>query len=210
MLNPYPCSALVQDKIVGVRRLRAAGIPIPRSWCTGDMSLLRAVVEERPLIIKPHRGHRGAGVQVVRTPQELAAAVPPETAVIVQEYIEGTGLDLKVYIVGEDVFAVRKPFSPTSYTRPGGPCPVSREVRRIALACGRVFGLGLYGVDMIESTDGPVVVDVNSFPGYKGVANVAPLIANYIADYARGRVPLALPSAPERPDAERRELRTAT
>jgi MFS family permease len=46
---------------------------------------------------------------------------------------------------------------------------------------------------VIESRDGPVVVDVNYFPGYKGVPDVAPLIATYIEDYAIGRHRLALP-----------------
>ena len=80
-----------------------------------------------------------------------------------------------------------KPFSETSFTQPGRPCPVSEEVREIALRCGRVFGLGLFGLDLIEGPDGPVVVDVNYFPGYKGVPEAAPLIADYITDYARGK-----------------------
>jgi ribosomal protein S6--L-glutamate ligase len=63
---------------------------------------------------------------------------------------------------------------------------VSEEVREIALRCGRLFGLGLYGVDLVEGPDGPVVVDVNYFPSYIGVEEAAPLIAAYIADYARG------------------------
>jgi ribosomal protein S6--L-glutamate ligase len=204
VLNPYPCSALVQDKIAAARRLRAAGIPSPRCWSTGDMTLLRAVVEERPLIIKPYRGHRGAGIHIVRSPRDLTTVPPPQTAVIVQEYVEGSGQDLKAYVVGDDVFAVRKPFSHSSYSQPGKPCPVSDEVCRIALRCGRLFGLGLFGVDMIESPDGPMVVDINSFPGYKGVPNVAPLIADYIADFARGQLLLALPAVPERSAPERR------
>jgi glutathione synthase/RimK-type ligase-like ATP-grasp enzyme len=86
---------------------------------------------------------------------------------------------------------------------------VSEEVRRIALCCGRVFGLGLFGVDIIEGPDGPVIVDVNSFPGYKGVPNAAPLIADYIADHARGLLPLALPAVQEG-SAERRPARVPT
>ena len=64
------------------------------------------------------------------------------------------------------------------------PSPVSAEVRRIALRCGEVSGLGLYGLDMIEGLDGPVVVDLNYFPSYRGVPDAAPLIADYIETYA--------------------------
>jgi ribosomal protein S6--L-glutamate ligase len=95
--------------------------------------------------------------------------------------------------VGEQVFAVRKPFSASSFTQPGRPCAVSSKVRDIALRCGRAMGLGLYGIDMIESEDGPIVVDLNYFPGYKGVPAAAPLIADYVAGYARGRHKLAPP-----------------
>jgi ribosomal protein S6--L-glutamate ligase len=194
LLNPYRSCLATQDKIVAARRLRAAGVPIPRTWVTGDLSLLRPVVEERPLMVKPHRGHRGVGIAVVRTSAELAALRPPETPLLVQEFVEGGGEDLKLYVVGEQVFAVRKPFSAMSFTHAGRPAPVDAELRDIARTCGRALGLGLYGLDVIESTAGPVVVDVNTFPGYKGVPGAAPLIADYVEAYGQGTVELDLPA----------------
>jgi ribosomal protein S6--L-glutamate ligase len=193
LLNPYASCITTQDKIVASRRLRAAGVPTPRSWVTGDLSLLEPIVEETPLIMKPCRGHRGAGISIVRNASELAALPPPAEPMLVQEHVSGSGEDVKVYVVGDDVFAVRKEFSPTSFTRPGRPCAVDEELRRIAVACGHVLGLGLYGLDVLETDAGPVVVDVNYFPGYKGVPDVAPLIADYIDDYAEGRRVLELP-----------------
>jgi ribosomal protein S6--L-glutamate ligase len=193
LLNPYLSCITTQDKIIASRRLRATGVPTPRSWVTGDLSLMRSIVEEMPLIIKPYRGHRGAGIHIVHNPRELAAVPPPEQLMLIQEYIPGNGEDLKVYVVGDEVFAVRKPFSATSFTQPGRPCPVSDEIREIARRCGQAFGLSLYGLDIIEGKDGPMVVDLNYFPGYKGVPNIGPLIAAYIEDYARGRFSLELP-----------------
>jgi len=132
------------------------------------------------------------GIHIVRDPDELDA-ITPEGPVLVQEYVQGSGEDLKVYVVGEEVFAVRKAFSATSFTQPGRACAVDPEVREIALRCGKAFGLGLYGLDFIESAHGPVVVDLNFFPGYKGVRNIAPLIAEYIEAYAHGRQCQPLP-----------------
>jgi len=194
LLNPYLCCIATQNKIVTSQRLRAAGIPTPHCWVTDDLALLRPIVETRPLIIKPYLGHRGAGIHIVHNPDELAAVPPPENAVLIQEYVQGRGEDLKVYVIGEKVFAVRKRFSTDSFTIPGRPCPVSAEVHEIAWRCGQAFGLGLYGMDMIETPQGPVVVDLNYFPGYKGVPNAAPLIADYIEDYARERISLKLPA----------------
>jgi ribosomal protein S6--L-glutamate ligase len=197
LLNPYASCVTTQDKIVASRRLRVGGVPVPRSWVTGELTLLAPLAEETPLIVKPHRGHRGAGISIVRNASELAALELPATPVLIQEYVEGSGEDVKVYVVGDEVFAVRKEFSPTSFTRPGRFCPVSAEVREIALACGRILGLGLYGLDILDTEAGPVVVDVNYFPGYKGIPDVAPVIADYIEDYALGRQRLELPSLDE-------------
>jgi ribosomal protein S6--L-glutamate ligase len=217
LLNPYANCALTQNKIVTAHLLRAAGVPTPRSWVTGNLTFLEDVVEERPLVIKPYLGHRGAGLRIVRNPTELAAVPAPEHPVLVQEFIEGSREDLKIYVVGQQVFGVRKPFSSDSFTQPGRPCAVSPEVRAIALRCGQVFGLGLYGLDIVESANGPWVVDLNTFPGYKGVPGIAPLIADYIARVATGQVHLpraALPPAlavPERPERLRKSrLRHAT
>jgi ribosomal protein S6--L-glutamate ligase len=187
LLNPYPSCVATQNKIVASHLLKSAGVPIPDCWVTGDLSLLAPIVRERPVILKPYLGHRGRGLQIVRRIEELATIAPPENPVFVQEYIEGTGEDLKVYVVGEEVFAVRKAFSPLSFTQPGRPAAVSPEVRAIALRCGQAFGLGLYGLDLIETVDGVWVVDLNTFPGYKGVPDVAPRIADYIEGYATGK-----------------------
>jgi ribosomal protein S6--L-glutamate ligase len=197
-LNPYRSWAATQDKLVACRYLRAAGVPAPRCWLTADLSLLAGVVDDTPLVVKPHRGHRGAGVRLVRDAAELAAVELGTDPVIVQEHVPGPGEDLKVYVVGDEVFAVRKPFSATSFTRPGRPCAVDGGLAEIARRCGRALGLGLYGLDVIDSADGPVVVDVNYFPGYKGVPGAAGRIADYVAAYARGEVrpPAPLVAAP--------------
>lgn len=193
VLNPYPSCLVVKDKIVATQLLHAAGIPAPRSWITGDFTLLQSMIKKRTLIFKPYRGYHGAGIHFVRNQNELAAMALPENPLLIQEYIQGRGEDLKVYVIGEEVFATRKPFSPNSFLRPGQACPVTDEVRAIARRCGQIFGLGLYGLDVIESPNGPVVVDVNYFPGYKGVPNGPLHLANYIEGFAREQFDLHCP-----------------
>jgi ribosomal protein S6--L-glutamate ligase len=184
-LNPHASCLSTQDKIVASRHLRAAGVPVPRTWVTRDYGLLSDVLAATPLIVKPHRGHRGAGISVLRAEADLYALPDSDEPMLVQEHVEGTGEDLKLYVIGDAVFGVGKPFSPMSFTQGGRPRPVN-EYREMALACGRALGLGVYGLDVIESPEGPYVVDVNYFPGYKGVPDVAPLLADYIAAYAHG------------------------
>ena len=81
---------------------------------------------------------------------------------------------------------MRKPFDPQSFTRFGQPVPVDEEIRNIATRIRSGFGLELFGCDVIESPDGPRVVDVNYFPGYKGCPDPAPGIAATIDHVARG------------------------
>ena len=179
LLNPFPACLAAQNKIIAVERMRAAGVPTPRSWVTGNPTLLRSLVEEHPVIIKPYNGGRGIGIRVVQRSRELAKHWPPRDPVVVQEYIRHDD-EVKVYVIGEEVFGIR------TRSRDGRrwSCPISEEVREIARRCGRLFGLGLYGLDVIESADGPLVVDINYFPSYRDVPNAAALLADFIEGYA--------------------------
>ncbi len=181
---------LLKNKIMTARRLHAAGVPVPRSWVTGNLNLLSVVAAERPLVMKPFDGRRGNGVHIVNEPGQLASVPSPRRPVLVQEFVPGSGEELKVYVIGSEVFAARQSSAIHGKCARNGkssqriPCTVSAEVRRIALRCGEVSGLGLYGLDMIEGLDGPVVVDLNYFPSYRGVPEAAPLVADYIEAYA--------------------------
>ncbi len=183
LLNAYAGCLAAQDKITAVRRLSAAGVPVPATW-VGDLGLAASLLRDGPLVVKPHRGHRGVGVRTVRAPAQLAALAPSATPVVIQRHVPGSGEDLKVYVAADEVFAVRKPFADDSFTRAGRQVPVSPTVREIAMRTRDAFGLDLFGFDLIESPDGPVVVDLNYFPGYKGVHDVAPRIARVVAAYA--------------------------
>ena len=188
LLNPYLACMATQNKIMTASRLRLAGVPIPRSWVTGDLKLLLALAAERQLILKPYDGRRGNGVRIVNEPRELASVRPPQRPVLVQEFVAG-GDELKVYVVRDEVFAMRRPPSRNACPYPRVACPVSPRLRWIALRCGQVSGLSLYGLDVVEGPEGPVVVDLNYFPSYRGVPGAATLIADYIEEYAKEHCP---------------------
>lgn len=193
-LNPYPACALAQNKITAAGRLAAAGVPVPRCWVTAEFARLRWLAAERPIVVKPYRGHRGESVLVAHGPDDLEGLKLGDRPMLVQEFIAGEGGDLKIYVVGSHVFGVRKHFSTESFRATGVPVPVSAQVRDIALRCGRAFGIGLFGLDIIEGNDGPVVVDFNHSPGFRGVPDAAPLIAAHVEDVLHGRA--RLPAKP--------------
>jgi ribosomal protein S6--L-glutamate ligase len=188
LLNPYPSCVMLLNKIVTTAAMRHEGIPTPRSWAVTDPSLFSAAVTERgPFIIKPFDGIHSQGIRVVSDPDQFRGLTQTNEPLLVQEFVDGCTERLKIHCVGERVFATWKPFSLGGTHVPGQPRAVSDEVREIALRCGRLFGVGLYGLDVLVGQDGPVVVDVNSFPGYGGVPCIAPVIADYIHAYAHGK-----------------------
>ena len=183
LLNPYLACLAAHNKIVAAQRLRAGHIRVPETWVTGDLHLLQKIILDRPLILKPYTGNRGEGIVIARTPEDLQQLMPLTQPMLVQEYFSDIGEELKVYGVGHHVFGIRK----TETQRI--PIEIDDELRTLALRCGEWFGLGLYGLDVLKTESGYIVVDLNYFPSYKGVPNVAPVIANYIAEYATGRRP---------------------
>lgn len=184
LINPYEGCAAARNKIICYQMLNQSGIPIPRAWITSDLGLLKGLLQTYPLILKPYMGWRGEGVQVIRHERDLAGLAPPSSPLLIQEYIENNGEDLRLYVAGEEVFGIRKRFSRSSFAIDGEPTPVPAEIRELALRCGRVFGLRLYGIDVIEGHDGIKVIDVNYFPGYKGVAGATYSVADCIESYA--------------------------
>jgi ribosomal protein S6--L-glutamate ligase len=61
---------------------------------------------------------------------------------------------------------------------------VTRDLLRLAVICGEAFGLSLYGVDVLETPEGPVVVDVNEFPNYTGVDEAPAAIGAFLVRLA--------------------------
>jgi ribosomal protein S6--L-glutamate ligase len=183
LLNPFLGCRALQDKVQTARTLREGGVPAPASWVTGDLHRLQAIAAEHPLIIKPYDGGRAEGIHMARNPRELASLPRPERPMLVQKFVPNDGTDLKLYVVGSEVFGVRKPSPLLQRHAPSQPWPVSDEVRQLALRCGELFNLTLYGVDLVEGPDGPVVVDVNYFPSFRPVPGAAALIADCVEQF---------------------------
>jgi ribosomal protein S6--L-glutamate ligase len=185
LINEYFGTLQVRDKIATSMRLMNAGLPTPEAYYAGSAEQLSTVVEDFPVVVKPKSGRRGQQISVVRGPEELESMDLPYGGVFAQRLVNGNGLDLKAYVVGDQVFGVARPFPVrTVEEKRGKPRAISAEVRDICLRCGELFGMELYGVDLIETEDGPYVIEVNCFPGYKGVPGADRLLAEYICERA--------------------------
>ncbi len=188
ILNPYQTVVAMRDKIIATKILQFADVPLPETYIATNWRQLSSLLNKGPLVIKPYwAASQGRGVQLVRNGDELREIEPDHGLIFAQRYHQPDGLDHKIYVIGEEVFGVRRVWPPQSLAdKIGEPFDVPAEMREIALRCGRAFGVGLYGVDLITSGGKPFVVDINTFPGFKGVPNAAELLADYVLGCVRG------------------------
>ena len=134
-----------------------------------------------PVVVKLVEGTQGIGVVLAES--ELAASSVVEAFhgldknMLIQKFIaEAKGADIRALVVGRKVIAAMKrqaePGEFRSNLHRGGTATKFRlpaEYRKTALAAARVLGLRMAGVDMLESKEGPMVMEVNSSPGLEGI-----------------------------------------
>jgi glutathione synthase/RimK-type ligase-like ATP-grasp enzyme len=191
-VNKPAAIRLVRDKAVAAAVCRLHGIPFPVTFFASRAGLLREVPAELyPIVVKPAHGSSNEGVHLVTGPGELDASEPghgSEGFLLAQPYTENLGRDLKVYCCGGEIFATVQP-SPLHPDRGevARLIPAEPGLRRLAERVGRIFGLSVYGLDVVESPDGWVVVDVNDFPSFRLVPDAAALVGETILRLAAGR-----------------------
>jgi ribosomal protein S6--L-glutamate ligase len=204
LLNDYPATMKVRDKVLTCTLLLQAGIPTPRTFVTDSIETLRPLVKEFPLVVKPYRGRRGMGIEICMNEEEFDALAKKyaarsesdadeggedgtalgERLIFAQEYEEHEPYDYKAYAVGDYVHAIKRIFpAKTKEEKLGTPVGDDPELVRLVRRCGEVFGLDLYGVDLVKTPKGYSVIEVNCFPGYKGVPQGGERISKFILDH---------------------------
>lgn len=193
VVNTFRSTMLAKDKIVSTAVLSASDIPVPPSWATGQPSCLLPLLEEGALWIKPPHGSRGRGIRRVNIAADMNCQEPPVDAyglplsLFAQREVPSGGRDLKVYVVGNRVWAITRPWpARTMEDKIGLPASLPPEIQSAALSSGKALGLELYGVDFLVMEDRFFVVDVNAFPGFKGALEAPFYLAEYIYERADG------------------------
>lgn len=191
VINRRSAVGSVHNKAEMTVALTAAGIPTPKTFLgTPDALRARLSEEDYPVVLKPVFGDNSRGLRIVREPRDLNNGSNAEGLILAQRYVPGDGYDLKLYGIGKDIWAVRKP-SPLAGSRsrsrgdPPRAVTPTDEMRDLGRRCGRRFGLDLFGVDCIETRDGPVVLEVNEFPNYTGIPGADETLADFVESWAR-------------------------
>jgi len=181
-INNSRAIRLVRDKAVAVAYAKKCGLPVPPTYFVGHpRALVKVPPEIYPVVVKPTNGSSMQGVYLVRTPDEMKVLkVERDNYYLAMHYIENPGYDVKLYVTGQEVHAIVK-----SSVLHGSvierEISVTSEMLTLARSVGRIFGLDLYGVDVIQSPeDGLMLIDINDFPSFGRVPRHVFSIAEYI------------------------------
>jgi ribosomal protein S6--L-glutamate ligase len=114
--------------------------------------------------------------------------------VVVQRTVRDDGWEHKVWVIGDQLHCVRRRSQFGERVAEAGMFTpleqLSGAIAELAREVGAVFGLELYGVDVLAGEHGPVVVDVNPFPGFRRMPYAGELLAARVMHLARrARVP---------------------
>jgi ribosomal protein S6--L-glutamate ligase len=198
-----------RDKLRSLQILARAGVGIPKTVFTrntADFDDLIDQMGEMPVIIKLARGTHGNGVVLAETKKAAKSVMQAfyvtendGTNILLQEFVkESAGTDIRVFVVNGKVVASMKRQSLNddfrSNLHQGGEgtlIKLTDEERKTAQKAAKAMGLSICGVDLMRSARGPLVLEVNSSPGF-GIEkvtgrNVAAPIIEYLEQNATRR-----------------------
>jgi ribosomal protein S6--L-glutamate ligase len=194
-----------RDKLRSLQLLSRKGIGLPRTGFANkpdDVKDLIKNVGGAPLVIKLLEGTQGIGVVLADTERAAESIIEAfmglQTNILVQEFIkEADGADIRCLVVGGKVVAAMKRKGAEGEFRSnlhrGGSATLiklSKEERATAVNAAKIMGLNVCGVDILQSNNGPVVMEVNSSPGLEGIEkstgkDVAGMICEFIEKNAK-------------------------
>lgn len=189
-----------RDKLRSLQLLSRAGVGLPKTIFTNFSKDVEHVVElvgGAPVVLKLLEGTQGLGVILADTKNAAGSVMEAfnglEARIIVQEFIEEAGgADIRAFVVdGEVVGAMKRQGKEGEFRsnlHRGGSANIielSKEEEEIALIATKAMGLGVAGVDILQSKNGPLVLEVNSSPGLEGIeaateTDIASKIIRYV------------------------------
>jgi ribosomal protein S6--L-glutamate ligase len=207
VLNNSVPIARSRDKLRCLQLLSRFGLDIPRTVMTNQKAEVPMALRQiggLPAILKLIRGTQGIGVMIAHTQEEIEGILDTMTdlgqEILLQEFIrESRGRDLRVLVVGDQAVAAMRRTAKAGEFRAnlhrggaGKPVKIPAGYAEIALQATRVMGLELAGVDLLETKQGPKVVEVNSSPGFEGLEkatkiDIAGLIIEHATQFAGAR-----------------------
>lgn len=200
VVNSSDAIMAARDKLLAHQLLAAGGVRFPKTVLARQPSDVRKMVRlvgGPPVILKLLSGTHGKGVMLGKDMDEIQASLETVWALnqtlLIQEYIDhDPGTDIRVLVVGGRVLGAMKRSAQLGRFRANvhqgarvEPYPLTDELEWLSLQAAEIMGLDIAGVDLVESGDGHLVIEVNSAPGFEGFekatgVNVAAEMLRYV------------------------------
>ncbi len=173
-----------RDKLRSLQVLARAGVGLPKTSFanyTKDVDHIINTVDGAPLVLKLLEGTQGLGVVLAETHNAASSVIEAfnglKARVIAQQFIkESDGADIRAFVVDGVVVGAMKRQGKEGEFRSnlhrGGSASIinlTDDEENTALKAAKAMGLGVAGVDMLQSDKGPLVLEVNSSPGLEGI-----------------------------------------
>lgn len=203
VVNRAKAIAVARHKFHSLRILAQHGLPIPPSLTVGSATFLEdavAKIGNYPFILKPFHGTHGTGVMLLDTPTSLTSAVDAlcdlHQDYVIQSFIaEAGGVDIRVLVVGGEAVAAMKRRAPPGEFRAnihkgasGEAIALTDVYTHLAIEAAAALELEIAGVDLLQTNDGPVVLEVNPSPGFEELelvtgTDIAGVIIEFVTSY---------------------------
>ncbi len=205
LVNSSAAIADSRDKMRCLQILSGAGLKVPVSVLTRSPRGIRSAVASvggLPVVLKVLQGTQGVGVMLVNSPISLGSVMDTLRGlgqdVIIQQFIaEGAGRDYRAFVIGNKVVAAMRRTAPEGDFRSnihrggsGSLVTLPKDFSIAAIRAARKLGLRVAGVDLMDSNSGPLIIEVNSSPGFEGIEratglNIASQIVRYMMKAAK-------------------------
>lgn len=193
-----------RDKLRSLQKLAVSGVGVPKTFIANNLEELPFLLDRlgsMPVVIKLLEGTHGAGVILAESKNTAIAIVEAfqktQQKVIIQEFIEeAKGADIRALVVGGHIVAAMKRQAAAGEFRSNLhrgasaiPFQLNEEEQKIVKKSARLMGLDVAGVDLLQSSRGPLIMEVNASPGLEGIETTTKVnISGAIIDYVVQRV----------------------
>ena len=188
VINSFKVMLVCGNKVFTDLALMNANIPVPKTLLAFTKEGALKALDEIgfPAVIKPVIGSWGRLIALVKDKDSAQAIIESREQIrnallqiyYIQEYVKRPPRDIRVLVIGDDIVAASYRYSPkndwrTNVARGGvsKPCPITEELREIALRAAEAVGGGVLAIDCMESPNGLLVHEVNSTVEFRGLCS---------------------------------------
>jgi len=195
VINPAKSIERSVDKYYALALLENDGVPVPQTAVTESPEQALRCFHELggDVVVKPLFGSRGIGSTRISDPniaERVFRTISFYHGVLyLQEFIPHGLSDIRAFVIGNQVMAAMRRVATSWKTNVSlGAKPVAikltQELETLAVKAAHIVGCKVSGVDLLEGPNGPLVIELNSQPGWRGLQSVTEInIADKILEY---------------------------